>query len=108
MSNSLIIVSPEGNILTVSAAACAMLGYEEKELVGQPFGKFLAEEDLLFKGTEIDDLIKKGSGRNVETTYLSRDGRKISVLFSSSVMLDDNGKIQGIVCMALDITERKR
>jgi len=30
------------------------------------------------------------------------------VLFSGSVMRDDDGKIQGIVCMAQDITERKR
>jgi PAS domain S-box-containing protein len=112
MTESLIVVSPEGNIQTVNAATCALLGYEEKEMVGQPVGKIVAEEEeeeeLRFKGSGIEDLIKKGSVRNIERAYLSKDGRKIPVLFSGSVMCDDDGKIQGIVCMAQDITERKR
>ena len=114
MIDTLIVVSPEGNILTVNAATCAMLGYEEKELVSQLVDMILAEEEeeeeevLLFKGSGLDDLIKKGFVRNVEKTYLSKDGGKIPVLFSGSVMRDDDGVIQGIVCVALDITERKR
>ncbi len=115
MTESLIVLSPEGNIETVNAATCALLGYEEKEIIGQPVGKIVAEEEeeeeeeeVLFKGSGIEDLIKKGSIRNVEKTYLSKDGTKIPVLFSGSVMRDDDGKIQGIVCLAQDITERKR
>ena len=109
MTESLIVVSPEGAIQTVNAATCAILSYEEKELVGQPVGAiFEEEEELVFKGSGLDDLIKKGAIRSIEKTYLSKDGRKIPVLFSGSVMRDDDGKIQGLVCVALDITERKR
>jgi PAS domain S-box-containing protein len=109
MTESLIVISPEGNIQTVNAATCGLLGYEEKEIVGQPVGKVIGEEEKqLFKGSGIEDLIKEGSVRNIESAYLSKDGRKIPVLFSGSVMRDDDGKVQGIVCMAQDITERKR
>ncbi len=38
---------------------------------------------------------------------LTRDGRKIPVLFSGAVMYGDNGEIEGIVCAARDIVERK-
>jgi PAS domain S-box-containing protein len=107
MTESLIVVSPEGNIGTVNAATCALLGYEEEEIIGQPVGKIVEEEEEL-EGSGIEDLIKKGSIRNVEKAYLSKDGTKIPVLFSGSVMRDDDGEIQGIVCMAQDITERKR
>ena len=113
MTESLIVVSPKGNIETVNAATCALLGYEEKEIIGQPVGKIVAEEEEEeeeeeLEGSGIEDLIKKGSIRNVEKAYLSKDGTKIPVLFSGSVMRDDDGKIQGIVCVAEDITERKR
>jgi len=111
MTESLIVVSPEGIIETVNPATCALLGYEEKEIIGQPVGKVVAEEEEeeeeLFKGSGIEGLIKKGSVRNVERAYLSKDGTKIPVLFSGSVMHDDDGKIQGIVCVAQDITELK-
>ena len=108
MTESLMVVSPEGNIQTVNAVTGALLGYEEKEIVGQPVGKIFAEEEPWFNESGIEDLIKKGSVRNIERAYLSKDGRKIPVLFSGSVMRDDDGKVQGIVCMAQDITERKR
>ena len=110
MTESLIVISQEGGIQTVNAATCALLGYEEKEIVGQAIGKVIAEEEEEEEeeqGSGIEDLIKKGSIRNVEKAYLSKDGTKIPVLFSGSVMCGDDGKIQGIVCVAEDITERK-
>jgi signal transduction histidine kinase len=45
--------------------------------------------------------------RNVECTYQSKHGKRIPVLFSSAVMRDEQGQVQGIVCVAQDITERK-
>lgn len=44
---------------------------------------------------------------NEEKTFLSKDGRKIPVFFSSSVIRDKDGKIQGLICLAQDITVRK-
>jgi signal transduction histidine kinase len=40
-------------------------------------------------------------------SYVSKDGKEIPVLFSSSAMMDDAGRVQGIVCVASNITERK-
>lgn len=110
MSESLIVISQDGIIEFVNAATCALLGYEEREIVGQPVEKIIAEEEqqLRFKGSGIEDLIKKGAFQNVEKAYLSKNGRKIPVLLSVSVMRNDDGRIQGILCAARDITERKR
>jgi len=96
MNESLIVVSTNGIIQNVNKAACNLLQYDEKELLGQPLGMLSKDEFLL-----------NGSEATAEKTFLSRDGRKISVLFSSSAMRDDN-KIHGIVCVAKDITERKQ
>jgi PAS domain S-box-containing protein len=106
MHDALIVISPKRTILTVNAATCALLGYEEWELIGQPVEKIFAE------GAGIDEfiqLIETGFIiKNVEQAYLPKKGTRIPVSFSSSVMRDDEGRVRGIVCVAQDITERKR
>jgi PAS domain S-box-containing protein len=104
MNDTLIVVSPKGNIQSINAAACNLLGYEEKELAGQPFGRIIQEGKL----SAVEDLIKKGDISHVEKTYLSKDGQKIPVLFSAAAMRGSDDQLRGIVCAALDITERKR
>lgn len=106
MSDSLLLVTPEGKIETVNPATLNLLGYKEDELVDQPVEILFTGE--LFKGTVFDDLIKKETIQNVEKTFLSKDGRKIPVLFSSTIMRDDEGRVEGIVCVAADLTERKK
>jgi len=113
MVDMLIVVNPDTSIQTVNEATLALLGYQEDELIGKPLRIIFAvdedeEEKDLFKRSGIEDLIQKGSIRNIERTCVIKDGRKIPVLFSGSVMRDNEGEIQGIVCVARDITERKR
>ena len=108
MADTLIVVNPDVTIKAVNQATLDLLGYQENEMIGKPIRIITGEEVSLFRGSGLgDDLIKEGFVRNVEKTYLSKDGRKIPVLFSGSVMRDD-GKIQGIICVARDITERKK
>lgn len=113
MIDTLIVVDPDGKIKTINRAAVELLGYEKKSLIGKPVVAILAEEEeeeeeLVFKKSGLADLMRNGFVRNVEKTYLSKEGRKIPVLFSGSVLRDNNGQIQGIVCLGLDITKRKK
>ncbi len=48
MTDTLIVVSPHGIIQTVNPAVCTLLGYEEKELIGQPISKVLQDNGLQF------------------------------------------------------------
>jgi len=118
MADTLIVINQDGIIKTVNQATLNLLGYEESELIGNPIDMILAaeyEEELL-EELELDDLIERdfvisfeeGFIRNVGNTYLSKDGREIPVLFSGSIIQDDNGEMQGIVCVAQDITGRKQ
>ena len=107
MKDTLIIVSPNATIQIVNQSTCNLLGYSEEELIGEPIGMIFAE-DIIFKRTGNGELIINVSVVSMENTYLSKDGRKIPVLFSSSIMRDNDGKIQEIICTALDITERKQ
>lgn len=53
-------------------------------------------------------LVKEGSVSNVEKSVLTKSRDSVPVLLSGAVMRDDQGEIRGIVCLALDVTERKR
>ncbi len=128
MIEALIVVAPDGTMQMVNEATCTMLGYQEEELVGQP-------ATLLFSGKEDNDtsdvgddlakmimsgealpkkwemlrsLVHKDHVSDVDGWYVTKDGSRIPVTFSGSIMRDSEGKIQGIVCVAQDITKRKK
>ncbi len=105
MLDALIVVSPDGKIKTVNFATCKLLGYEENELIGAPIEKIFADESLALG---LDKMVGTETIRNLESSYLAKDGKGIPVLFSSSIMLDTENTNQGFVCLALDITERIR
>ena len=100
MHDILIVVDHNAKIAMVNRAATDLLGYAQDELIGTPFWGILAED---LSGVVNDIMIG-----NVEKAYLAKDGRKIPVSVSGSVIRDRDGRIQGIVCVAQDVTERKR
>ncbi len=119
MADMLVVVAPDGRIATVNEAICESLGYPEHELLGQPATLLFEEEEdidqsilsqlpLPVKRTVLRHLVKRGSVTNVEKSLRTKRGTPMPVLFSGSVMWDDDGGIRGIVCLALDITDRKR
>ncbi len=112
MNDTLIVISPEGIIEQVNNATLVLLDYEEQELLGAPIYQILQYNDgLKDDGGNLDNLariVSKGYVSNVETTYRAKNGDMIPVIFSASVMHGSRSTVQGIVCVALDITERKR
>ncbi|HWR26584.1 MAG TPA: ATP-binding protein, partial [candidate division Zixibacteria bacterium] len=106
MFGTLVVTNPKGSIQTVNQATCTLLGYRVEELIGQPADVLFADGNS--GGSWYDELIEKGSITNMEKTYQAKDGRKIPMLFSGSIMHDSGGRVQGIVCIAQDITERRR
>ena len=105
MLDMLIVLDDKGIIIEINKAALDQLGYNEEELIGKLLSTVLEEEDM-FKSAGIENLIKKGIVGNVEKTYKTKKGKKIPVLFSGSVMRKE-GQIDGIVCVAQNISDRK-
>jgi PAS domain S-box-containing protein len=105
MADTLVVLDNQGRIRTVNRAAQTLLGYAEEELAGQPFAVVCKD---VFAGASDASLARIGSDLKVESSYRAKGGREIPVSFSSSIMRDAQGEIQGYVCVAQDITERKR
>lgn len=111
MIDTLIVTNPDATIRNVNNATMNLLGYNESELIGKPVGMLFAEDPQTDGGGRhtpwIDNLIAKGIVQNTEATYIAKDGKRIPVLLSGSVMKGENNNFLGFVYVALDITERK-
>ncbi len=105
MADTLVVLDGEGRIRTVNRAAQRLLGYSEEELAGQPFSVICRD---LFLDAGRSTIARMASSLKVETIYFAKDGHTIPVSYASSMMRDAGGDIQGYVCVAQDITERKR
>jgi PAS domain S-box-containing protein len=112
MNDSLVVTRPDGVMERVNRATLGLLGYEKSELIGKPFGIILSSKEIDWRDDSgqqwFVDIISKGYVNNLETTYRAKNGRIIPVLLSASIMHGMDNSVQGIVCVALDITERKQ
>jgi PAS domain S-box-containing protein len=102
MSNSLLVINKDTSIRAANQATYALLGYSQEELIGKPFSMIFAEG--FYSGIGLENLINEGFTSNVETTFLSKFGKMIRVLFSGSVIFNEDDKFEGIVCVAQDIS----
>lgn len=106
MAGALIITDPAGQIVSVNRAALELLGYDEAELVRQPLRSVCAparSAEQLF----IERLSAIGTARGVEETLLRKDGTPVPVAFSGAALRDEDGRVQGFVCVAHDISVPK-
>ncbi len=113
MADILVVISPTGEVVMVNQATCRLLGFFEEEIIGKPANMLLEEDssenrERPVKRSVLRRLVKNDSIKNVEVYLLKKSGEKIPALLSGSVMRNDRGKIQGVVCLAIDMTERKQ
>jgi PAS domain S-box-containing protein len=108
MFDMLVVTNPDGKIQIVNQAICDLLGYRSEELKGEFIDRLIYDEVPHSESSYFKELDNKDSIVNIEKHYLTKDGRKIPVLLSMSNMYDDEGNKLGVVCVARDITERKR
>ncbi len=106
MSDALILIDLEGNIMSVNKATIDMFGYREKELRGKSIDIIFTRKD--FKIKLLYKAIKGEALKNYNLIFRTKSNRNIPVIFSSSPLKDKEGNVIGVVCVAQDITELKR
>jgi len=106
MADSLLVINADMTIGAVNPSLLNLLGYQENELIGESPGLIFGEE--FAQGAIIENLLLQGSVSGVESSFLTHEGRKIPISVSGSMMQNQQGQFQGLVCVAQDITERKR
>jgi diguanylate cyclase (GGDEF)-like protein/PAS domain S-box-containing protein len=106
MQESLIVLGPAGRIETINNSTIAMLGYEKHELTGKPLAFILKKNEA--DACPFSNLNEGEILRECELIYLTKWGREIPVHFSASPMKNSQGEIYGIVCLAINISRRKK
>ncbi len=106
MLDTMIVVGLDGTIARVNKAAAELLGYAEQEMNGLSFDGLIATES--FKKNGLSNIRNGQPYLGVELEYVAKDGRKIPVQFSGAMVHESDGKAQGIVCVARDVTELKK
>jgi PAS domain S-box-containing protein len=93
----------EGRYVEVNQAACRMLGYERRELVGKQILDLIAAEDAPRLAAERSAMLASKRPITSEWTLRRKDGTYLPVEVSANIIAD--GRWQAFV---RDITERKR
>jgi PAS domain S-box-containing protein len=97
-----------GNVTSWNQAAEKLYGYTAAEIVGHPVLALLPD-DLVNEEEEILEKVRHGKLlRHFDTVRVRKDGQKVDVSLSISVIRDDAGAIIGCSKIARDIGDRKR
>lgn len=106
MSDALVVVNVKDEIVIVNRALLTMLKYTEAELIGKKPDKliaFMANTD-----TTVKQLLKGGSVNDVQTEFIRKDGSRIPISLSWSILRQKNHTLRGIVFLGRDISERQQ
>ena len=106
MVSSLIVTDAQGLIQTANHATLELLGYAAEELLGQPLSKINIENDA----SDRFDAVSLASNETLtreEVKYKTKSGDVVPVLFSRSARQGAADQLEGIVCVALDLSNYK-
>lgn len=108
MSDCLLLVDPQGKIITTNQTTLDLLGYQDQELTGHPVEVVFAEDQpkgAIHEKEDTDSAYQVFS--DIESSLRTKDQKRIPISLSSSVLHDKFGRNLGLILIARDITDRK-
>ena len=106
-ANDLVVsIDPQGCIVTWNPAAERTLGLETEKIKGQTLISLCAAEHQPVMADVLHGLLRNEKVNNTEVSLLTANGKEVPIAWSCSPMLDDAGKVVGIVAVGRDLTER--
>jgi diguanylate cyclase (GGDEF)-like protein/PAS domain S-box-containing protein len=100
--------SLDGHFLRVNDRYCAMLGYEEKELLARTFFEILHPDDLAGARESFPRLLAESSLPPLENRHIRKDGTTLWTQVSVALVRTAAGAPDYLVAMVEDISERKQ
>ncbi len=105
----IIISSTEGRILAVNPAFARISGYAAHELIGRRMAEHTHPEDLPAVRQKVIGMLRGQQERTeMEKRFLRKDGSAVWTHVTLTTMKDGQGKIEFMVGIIEDISERKR
>ncbi len=106
---AIISFSLDGLVTSWNEGACAVLGWTEAEMLGQPPDRFFTPEDNAqdFPREEMRLALARGHASD-ERWHLRKDGRRFWASGEMTPLKDEAGRVQGFVKILRDRTEHER
>ena len=104
--DSVILTDPQGMILSINQETQNLLGYDPKELVGEPLERIFFSDNQS-KIENISELLNTCPVRGAEASIISKNGVKIPIILSISECRDNYDTRIGFVLASKDVTEYK-
>jgi PAS domain S-box-containing protein len=102
--DSLVAISPDGQITDANEATVRATGVPRRELIGTPFSDYFTDPQ---KAERIYQLVfTEGMAVNYALTLRHRDGTLTEVLYNASAYRDAGGKVLGVFAAARDVTKQ--
>jgi PAS domain S-box-containing protein len=99
------ILNAENNTTYANPKLAEMLGYTPEEMVGMSFFHFMGAEARINAEVNLGR-IRKGMSRKYDFKFRRQDGGDLWAILSTSPILDDEGRYEGMLGMVTDITAR--
>ncbi len=100
--------SPERIILTWNRAAERLFGYRAEEVIGRHMSMLIPPDRVEETLHSIRRLDRNDRVIDFETVRLAKDGRRLDVSVTASMIRDADGGASAVALIFRDITERKR
>ncbi|SEM76405.1 PAS domain S-box-containing protein [Syntrophus gentianae] len=98
----------DGTILRMNDTELSWLGYSRDEVIGKmKISDLLTSEAYKVLQNDRNILKKRGWLRDIESTWIRKDGSFFDVLVNVTAVYDEKGKYLANRCSAFDNTERK-
>jgi PAS domain S-box-containing protein len=100
---------PEGKIIYVNPALCAMVGYGAQELLGRrPPYPYWHPDDLEKQARESDDVLQgRAAPHGFESRIRHKDGHDVITMVYTAPLVDAQGVHRGWMSSVVDITAQK-
>ncbi len=106
IESGLFLINSKNEINYVNSQMADMLGYKSDELINQDVFNFIQRKcrDVFKKHLKVNN---RGIGQTYEIQFLSKDGKPLWALMSTSPLHKVNGEYIGAISIMTDITARK-
>lgn len=101
-------LSADGTIVRMNQTELDWLGYTREELIGRKVTEILVPEDHEKYREKFATFYQQGFIRDLEHTFLRKDGSTFEVLLNATAMYDEKGNYVMSRAIVTDITERKK
>ncbi len=103
----IIALNSEEDIVFANPHMSEILGFQESEIIGKSLFSFIPEIGVAHAQYYLN-FCKEGVPGEFEFEFIRKDGELINVLFSTSIIRDNEGRNVGTMAVVLDITNRKK